>query len=120
MIRNITSFVEANPRQKDKYRVAYTVLFTRRCCSNHKVNTRLIIKSTNEAFDDGVDGAVLMMKKTTKRIKNHKAKKRFDGIDLCNLDIDAGIGAIYFEADESAGSIWRLLWASAENDINKR
>lgn len=93
----------------------------KRCCSNHKENhTRLSIKSTNEAFNNGVDGAVFMMKKTIKRIKNHKAEKRFEGIDLCDLDIDAGIGAIYFQADESAGSIWRLLWASAENKINKR
>jgi hypothetical protein len=59
------------------------------------------------------------MDKTIKFIRRHKKEKTFDGIEGCQLDYGDGIGALYLKCDKSVGSIWRLLWASAENDINK-
>ncbi len=59
------------------------------------------------------------MDKTIKFIQHHKKEKTFDGIKGCQLDYGDGIGALFMKRDESVGSIWRLLWASAENDINK-
>ncbi len=59
------------------------------------------------------------MDKTIKFIRRHKKEETFDGIKGCQLDYGDGIGALCMKRDESVSSIWRLLWASAENDINK-
>jgi hypothetical protein len=119
-IRNVTVGVESLPH--NKYGVAYTVTFTKPCCSFHKKaqQVRIWVKSEVEFFDDPAIPYILMMDKTIKFIRRHKKEKLFDGIERCQLDYGDGIGAWYMKHDESdVGSIWRLLWASAENEINK-
>jgi hypothetical protein len=61
-----------------------------------------------------------MMDKTITAIKSHKLLKQFSGIDLCNLDLSVGIGAVLMKRDKSTTSIWRIIWAAAENDIIKK
>jgi hypothetical protein len=119
-IRDTTVGVESLPHN-NKYRVAYTMTFTKPCCSFHSKaqRVRIQVKSEIEFFDDPAIPYILMMDKTIKFIRCHKKEKTFDGIEGCQLDYGDGIGAFYMKHDESVGSIWRLLWASAENDINK-
>ena len=126
-IRGITTCVGeigggAKAKRATPYRVQYIVTFTSPCCRNHErnTNTRLVVKSTNEFFADGADTSILMMDKTIAAIKNHKRSKRFGGIDLCDLDLTGGIGAVLMKRDESTTSIWRTIWAAAENDIIKK
>jgi hypothetical protein len=52
------------------------------------------VSSENSFFDDGQDTAVLMMDKTIAKMKQRKREKRVDGIDTCNLDLDAGAGKL--------------------------
>jgi hypothetical protein len=61
-----------------------------------------------------------MMNNTIAKMKQRKQEKRVDGIDTCNLDLDAGAGKLYMAPDQSFGSVWRHIWASAENEINKQ
>jgi hypothetical protein len=119
-IRGITSSVEQMGGAKNNcFRVSYIVSFTGPCCSNH-ATTRLIIKSNSDFFEEGADTAILMMDKTITAIKGHKKAKRYSGLDLCDLDLSVGIGGVYMKRDESSTSIWRILWASAENTIIKK
>jgi hypothetical protein len=80
---------------------------------------RIQVKSEVKFFDDPAIPYILMMDKISKFIQRHKKEKTFDGIKGRQLDYGDGIGALYMKRDKSVGSIWRLLWASAENDINK-
>lgn len=100
------------------FRVQYIVKLTKPCCSNHKPNTRIDVMSTNACFIDGADPAIFMMNRTIAKIKQHKKDKKFDGIDLCDLDIKSGMGS-YYMLGPSKPSVWRLLWSSAENEMNK-
>lgn len=120
-IRGITSSVEQiGGAKSNTFRVSYIVTFTGPCCSNHNNTRRLIIKSNNNFFDDGADTAILMMDKTITAVKNHKRAQRYGGLDLCDLDLSVGIGRVFMKRDESTNSIWRILWAAAENNIIKR
>lgn len=126
-IENITVVVQPEP-QKGKgkgkgtkevtFRVHYKVEFTKPCCSNHKNTTRLTISSPKSCFEDGADPAILMMNKTIDKIKQHKKDKQFDGLDLCKLDFESGIGSYYMMGSRNP-TVWRLLWSSAENEMNK-
>ena len=78
-----------------QFRVHYSVNSTKACCSGHIAVTRLNIVSEGAFFEDGVDPAIMMMNKTIKRIKEHKAETYFDGLHLCDLDYHACIGAYY-------------------------
>ena len=100
------------------FRVQYIVKLTKPCCSNHKPNTRIDVMSTNACFIDDADPAIFMMNRTIAKIKQHKKDKKFDGIDLCDLDIKSGMGS-YYMLGPSKPSVWRLLWSSAENEMNK-
>ncbi len=80
---------------------------------------RILVKSEVEFFDEPAIPYILMMDKTIRSNQHHKKEKTFDGIEGCQLDYGDGIGALYMKRDESVGSIWRLLWPSAEDDINK-
>jgi hypothetical protein len=79
-VRDITVGVESLPH--NKYRVAYTVTFTKPCCSFHSKaqQVRIQVKSEVEFFDDPVIPYILMMDKTIKFIQRHKKEKTFDGI----------------------------------------
>jgi hypothetical protein len=78
---------------------------------------RIWVKSEVKFFDDPAIPFISMMDKTIKFIQRHKKEKTFDGIKGCQLDYGDDFGALYMKHDESVSSIWRLLWASAENDI---
>jgi hypothetical protein len=108
-IRDITVGVESLPHN-NKYSVAYTVTFTKPCCSFHSKaqQVRIQVKSEVKFFDDPAIPYILMMDKTIKFIQRHKKEKTFDGIEGCQLDHGDGIGTLYMKRDESAGSIWRM------------
>ena len=120
MIKNITTSVTS--LNDNKYLVAYTVAFTKpcRCFENSNQRARIKINSEKEFFADGADTAVLMMNKTINVLGEHKRSKQYDGIDLCGLDLRGGIGASYMIRDESSASLWRLVWAAADNTIIKK
>jgi len=96
----------------------YKVQFTKPCCSNHKNITCIIVSSTKLCFEDGADPAILMMNKTIDKIKQHKKDKQFDRLDLYKLNIKSGIGSYYILGSRNP-TVWRLLWSSAENEMNK-
>ena len=100
------------------FRMHYKVQFTKPCCSNPKNITCIIVSSTKLCFEDGADPAILMMNKTIDKIKQHKKDKQFDRLDLCKLNIKSGIGSYYILGSRNP-TVWRLLWSSAENEMNK-
>ena len=63
------------------------------------------VSSESSFFDDGKDIAVSMMDKTIAKMKQRKREKRVDGVDTCNLDLDAGVGKLYMKPDQSAVSV---------------
>jgi hypothetical protein len=60
-----------------------------------------------------------MMDKTKTAIRKHKREVNHGGLDFCSLDYKSGIGGVYMANNESARSLWKLVYSSAENKINK-
>jgi hypothetical protein len=120
-IRNITAKVSAYKANDSNFRVMYIVTFTKPCCDNHKKYNRMRIQVASEVsfFDDGADTCELMMAKAIKAIRSHKNSKKFDGRHLCHLDYGIDIGVVYMSSSNSSRLLWRLLYSSVENVMNK-
>ena len=120
IIRDITASV-LPPATKDKYVVMYTVTFTKPCCDNHSKAKQIRIRIHSEVafFNKDAETWSLMMDKTKTAIRKHKREVSHGGLDLCNLDYKSGIGGVYMSNNESSRSLWKLVYTSAENDINK-
>ena len=120
-IRDITANVSAYKANDSNFRVMYIVTFTKPCCDNHKQYNRMRIQVASELsfFDEVADTCELMMAKTIKAIRSHRISKKFDGLVLCHLDYRIGIGAVYMSSSDSSRSLWRLVYSSAEKDMNK-
>jgi hypothetical protein len=120
-IRDITANVSVSENNKSDFRVMYIVSFTKPCCDNHIKGKRVRIQICSETafFWDGADTCSLMKEKTIKAIRSHKISKKFDGIHLCNLDYGIGIGSVYMASNHPSESLWKLVYLSAENNMNK-
>ena len=119
-IENITVKVQTEKTKSKEltFRVHYKIEFTKPCCSNHNNISCVNVSSIQSIFKDGAAPAILMMDRVIGKIKQHKKEKQFDGLDLCKLDIESGMGS-YYMLGRSNPSVWRLLWSSAENKMNK-
>jgi hypothetical protein len=120
-IRDITTNVSVSKNNKSDFRVIYIVSFTKPCCDNHikgkRVRNQICLETA--FFQDGADTCSLMKEKTIKAIRSYKNSKKFDGIHLCNLDYGIGIGSVYMASNHSSESLWKLVYSSAENNMNK-
>jgi hypothetical protein len=99
----------------------YTVTFTKPCCDNHSKAKQIRIRINSEVafFNKDAETWSLMMDKTKTAIRKHKREVNHGGLDFCSLDYKSGIGGVYMANNESARSLWKLVYSSAENKINK-